>query len=58
MEALSERPILLRYTLDEYATARKSTIVRGFIDALTRYFSWKIQILQKLILGELGAKSR
>ena len=58
MEALSERPILLRYTLDEYATARKSTIVRGFIDALTRYFSWKFQILQKLILGELGAKSR
>ena len=36
MAALSERPILLRYTLDEYAAARKSTIVRGFIDALTR----------------------
>lgn len=36
MAALSERPILLRYTLDEYAIARKSTIVRGFIDGLTR----------------------
>merc|ERR1712130_837417 len=36
MQALSERPVLFRYTLDEYATARRSTTVRGFIDALTR----------------------
>ena len=25
-----------RYTMDEYATARRTAIVRGFIDALTR----------------------
>lgn len=25
-----------RYTLDEFGTARRSTVVRGFIDALTR----------------------
>ena len=36
MQALAERPVLFRYTLDEYATARRSTTVRGFIDALTR----------------------
>ena len=36
IQALSERPVLFRYTLDEYATARRSTTVRGFIDALTR----------------------
>jgi hypothetical protein len=27
---------LSRYTLDEFGTARRSTVVRGFIDALTR----------------------
>ena len=36
IQALAERPVLFRYTLDEYATARRSTTVRGFIDALTR----------------------
>lgn len=25
-----------RYTLDEFGTARRSAVVRGFIDALTR----------------------
>lgn len=28
--------ISLRYVLDEYGTARRNAIVRGFIDALTR----------------------
>lgn len=36
MKSLSERAVLFRYTLDEYANARKSTTVRGFIEALTR----------------------
>ena len=27
---------LLRYTLDEFGTARRCAVVRGFIDALTR----------------------
>uniref|UniRef100_A0A673T1C4 Conserved oligomeric Golgi complex subunit 6 n=1 Tax=Suricata suricatta TaxID=37032 RepID=A0A673T1C4_SURSU len=36
MEALQERPVLYKYTLDEFGTARRSTVVRGFIDALTR----------------------
>lgn len=27
---------LVRYTLDEFGTARRSAVVRGFIDALTR----------------------
>ncbi|XP_055051900.1 conserved oligomeric Golgi complex subunit 6 [Misgurnus anguillicaudatus] len=36
MEALQERPVLYKYTLDEFATARRSAVVRGFIDALTR----------------------
>ena len=36
MKALSDRAVLFRYTLDEYANARKSTTVRGFIEALTR----------------------
>ncbi|XP_054852884.1 conserved oligomeric Golgi complex subunit 6 isoform X1 [Eublepharis macularius] len=36
MEALQDRPVLYKYTLDEFATARRSTVVRGFIDALTR----------------------
>ena len=29
-------PYLLRYTLDEYGTARRTAVVRCFIDALTR----------------------
>ncbi|XP_048836711.1 conserved oligomeric Golgi complex subunit 6 [Brienomyrus brachyistius] len=36
MEALQDRPILYKYTLDEFGTARRSAVVRGFIDALTR----------------------
>lgn len=35
-----QRPLFLlllyRYTLDEFGTARRSAVVRGFIDALTR----------------------
>lgn len=34
--ALQERPVLLKYTLDEFGTGRRSAVVRGFIDALTR----------------------
>uniref|UniRef100_H0V0I0 Conserved oligomeric Golgi complex subunit 6 n=1 Tax=Cavia porcellus TaxID=10141 RepID=H0V0I0_CAVPO len=30
------QPVLYKYTLDEFGTARRSTVVRGFIDALTR----------------------
>uniref|UniRef100_A0A8B9J5J0 Conserved oligomeric Golgi complex subunit 6 n=1 Tax=Astyanax mexicanus TaxID=7994 RepID=A0A8B9J5J0_ASTMX len=36
MEALQDRPVLFKYTLDEFGTARRSAVVRGFIDALTR----------------------
>ncbi|GAB1609233.1 conserved oligomeric Golgi complex subunit 6-like [Argonauta hians] len=36
MEALQDRPLLLNYSLDEYGTARRTAIVRGLIDALTR----------------------
>ncbi|KAG8452776.1 hypothetical protein GDO86_004535 [Hymenochirus boettgeri] len=36
MDALQDRPVLYKYTLDEYGTARRSAVVRGFIDALTR----------------------
>ncbi|KAL8609891.1 Golgi transport complex subunit 6 [Nucella lapillus] len=36
MEALQDRPVLFKYSLDEYGTARRSAVVRGFIDALTR----------------------
>ncbi|NXP35185.1 COG6 protein, partial [Leiothrix lutea] len=36
MEALQDRPVLYKYTLDEFGTARRSAVVRGFIDALTR----------------------
>ncbi|XP_053236489.1 conserved oligomeric Golgi complex subunit 6 [Podarcis raffonei] len=36
MEALQDRAVLYKYTLDEFATARRSAVVRGFIDALTR----------------------
>ncbi|KAK2573270.1 Conserved oligomeric Golgi complex subunit 6 [Acropora cervicornis] len=34
MAALQDRPVL--YTLDEYGTARRTAVVRCFIDALTR----------------------
>ncbi|XP_049582311.1 conserved oligomeric Golgi complex subunit 6 [Syngnathus scovelli] len=36
MEALQDRPILYKYALDEFGTARRNAVVRGFIDALTR----------------------
>uniref|UniRef100_A0A8C5LRM5 Conserved oligomeric Golgi complex subunit 6 n=1 Tax=Leptobrachium leishanense TaxID=445787 RepID=A0A8C5LRM5_9ANUR len=36
MEALQDRPVLYKYTMDEFGTARRSAVVRGFIDALTR----------------------
>ncbi|CAD5114959.1 DgyrCDS3991 [Dimorphilus gyrociliatus] len=36
MKALEDRPVLFRYSLDEYGTARRSAIVRTFIDALTK----------------------
>ncbi|NP_001084743.1 component of oligomeric golgi complex 6 L homeolog isoform X1 [Xenopus laevis] len=36
MDALQDRPVLYNYTLDEFGTARRSAVVRGFIDALTR----------------------
>ncbi|KAM8975926.1 conserved oligomeric Golgi complex subunit 6 [Pelodytes ibericus] len=36
MDSLQDRPVLYKYTLDEFGTARRSAVVRGFIDALTR----------------------
>ncbi|CAB1430436.1 unnamed protein product [Pleuronectes platessa] len=36
MEALQDRSVLYKYTLDEFGTARRCAVVRGFIDALTR----------------------
>ncbi|KAK0051866.1 conserved oligomeric Golgi complex subunit 6 [Biomphalaria pfeifferi] len=36
VEALQDRPVLLKYSLDEFGKARRSAVVRGFIDALTR----------------------
>ncbi|UJR20606.1 hypothetical protein I4U23_023731 [Adineta vaga] len=36
LEGLKERQVLFKYVLDEYGTARRNAIVRGFIDALTR----------------------
>uniref|UniRef100_A0A4W3K231 Conserved oligomeric Golgi complex subunit 6 n=1 Tax=Callorhinchus milii TaxID=7868 RepID=A0A4W3K231_CALMI len=36
MEALQDRLVLYKYILDEFGTARRSAVVRGFIDALTR----------------------
>ena len=36
IEALQDRQVLLRYTLDELGAARRTTVVRCFIDALTR----------------------
>lgn len=36
MESLKDRSVLFRYTLDEFGTARRTAVVRGLIDALTR----------------------
>ena len=36
VEALQDRQILFKYTLDELGTARRTAVVRCFIDALTR----------------------
>lgn len=35
MGKLQERPVLFKYILDEYCTARRSVLVSSFIDALT-----------------------
>jgi len=35
MGRLQDRPVLFKYVIDEYATARRSILVRAFIDALT-----------------------
>ncbi|XP_058793235.1 conserved oligomeric Golgi complex subunit 6 isoform X2 [Phymastichus coffea] len=35
MSKLQERPVLFKYILDEYCTARRSILVSSFIDALT-----------------------
>lgn len=35
MNRLQDRPVLFKYVIDEYATARRSVFVRNFIDALT-----------------------
>lgn len=36
MRRLQDRPVLFKYVLEEYATARRAVLVRNFIDALTR----------------------
>ncbi|CAF2183081.1 unnamed protein product [Rotaria magnacalcarata] len=36
LDGLKERQVLFKYVLDEYGTARRNALVRGFIDALTR----------------------
>ena len=36
LQELKERPILYKYCVDEYVLARRSALVQGFIDALTR----------------------
>ena len=36
LQELKERPILYKYCIDEYVLARRSALVQGFIDALTR----------------------
>lgn len=36
LQELKERPILYKYCVDEYILARRSGLVQGFIDALTR----------------------
>ncbi|CAK8682972.1 unnamed protein product [Clavelina lepadiformis] len=43
MKALQNRPVLFSYTMDEYNTARRGAVVRGFIDALTRGKSGPVQ---------------
>lgn len=35
MNKLQDRPVLFKYVIDEYATARRAVLVRNFIDALT-----------------------
>lgn len=35
MQTLQSRPVLFKYVIDEYCAARKSDLVRAFIDALT-----------------------
>jgi hypothetical protein len=35
MNKLQERPVLFKYIIDEYCTARRSVLVSSFIDALT-----------------------
>ncbi|XP_055386752.1 conserved oligomeric Golgi complex subunit 6 [Condylostylus longicornis] len=35
MSRLQDRPVLFKYVIDEYSTARRSVLVRMFIDALT-----------------------
>uniref|UniRef100_A0A1I8HLE4 Conserved oligomeric Golgi complex subunit 6 n=1 Tax=Macrostomum lignano TaxID=282301 RepID=A0A1I8HLE4_9PLAT len=34
--SLSDRPVLFKYALDEYANARRAALVKAFIEALTR----------------------
>lgn len=36
IKLIAERPVLFKHSLDEYATVRRSVIVRNLIDALTR----------------------
>ena len=36
LQELKERPILYKYCVDEYVLARRSAIVQGFLNALTR----------------------
>lgn len=36
MESLQDRPVLFKYSIDEFSTARRAAVVRAFIDALTR----------------------
>ena len=36
LKELKERPILFQYCIDEYSIARRMSLVRSFIDALTR----------------------
>lgn len=35
MNKLQDRPVLFKYVIDEYATARRAVFIRNFIDALT-----------------------
>ncbi|XP_047114624.1 conserved oligomeric Golgi complex subunit 6 [Schistocerca piceifrons] len=36
MTRLQDRPVLFKYIIDEYCTARRSVLVRAFLDALTQ----------------------